>query len=99
MWSEPRFRLAHADRPFTRSNKLAAPHTAGLVVRQRLFREIERAPARGVIWIAAPPGAGKSSLAATWLYSGRGAARHGHALWYRLNETDADPIVFFEQLA
>jgi LuxR family maltose regulon positive regulatory protein len=99
MWSEPRFRLAHADRPFTRSNKLAAPHTAGLVVRQRLFREIERAPARGVIWIAAPPGAGKSSLAATWLYSGRGAARHGHALWYRLNETDADPIVFFETLA
>jgi LuxR family transcriptional regulator, maltose regulon positive regulatory protein len=82
-----------------RPNKLIAPQIDGLVARQRLFREIEQAPPKGIVWIAAPPGAGKTSLAATWLYSGRSAARHGHALWYRIDETDADPVIFFETLA
>jgi LuxR family transcriptional regulator, maltose regulon positive regulatory protein len=82
-----------------RPSKLVAPQIGGLVARQRLFREIEQAPPKGVVWIAAPPGAGKTSLAATWLYSGRSAARHGHALWYRIDETDADPVIFFETLA
>ena len=82
-----------------RPNKLIAPQIDGLVARQRLFREIEQAPPKGIVWITAPPGAGKTSLAATWLYSGRSAARHGHALWYRIDETDADPVIFFETLA
>lgn len=82
-----------------RPSKLIAPQIGGLVARQRLFREIEQAPPKGIVWIAAPPGAGKTSLAATWLYSGRSAARHGHALWYRIDETDADPVIFFETLA
>ncbi|GEP58435.1 AfsR/SARP family transcriptional regulator [Reyranella soli] len=82
-----------------RPSKLVAPQIGGLVARQRLFREIEQAPPKGIVWIAAPPGAGKTSLAATWLYSGRSAARHGHALWYRIDETDADPVIFFETLA
>src|SRR5215216_5970238 len=82
-----------------RSNKLMAPQIGGLVARQRLFREIEQAPPRGIVWITAPPGAGKTSLAATWLYSGQSAARHGHALWYHIDEADADPVIFFETLA
>jgi len=82
-----------------RPNKLAAPQIGGLVERQRLFHEIEQAPPKGIVWITAPPGAGKTSLAATWLYSGRTTARHGHALWYRIDETDADPVIFFETLA
>jgi ATP/maltotriose-dependent transcriptional regulator MalT len=82
-----------------RPSKLVAPQIGGLVARQRLFREIEQASPKGIVWITAPPGAGKTSLAATWLYSGRSAARHGHALWYRLDETDADPVIFFETLA
>jgi LuxR family maltose regulon positive regulatory protein len=93
-----RSRWVHAEVPSTRSNKLVAPNVAGLVARQRLFREIEQAPPKGVIWITAPPGAGKSSLGATWLYSGRSAARHGHPLWYRMDEVDADPAIFFETL-
>lgn len=82
-----------------RPSKLIAPQIGGLVARQRLFSQIEQAPTKGIVWIAAPPGAGKTSLAATWLYSGRSAARHGHALWYRIDETDADPVIFFETLA
>jgi ATP/maltotriose-dependent transcriptional regulator MalT len=66
-----------------RPSKLVAPQIGGLVARQRLFREIEQASPKGIVWITAPPGAGKTSLAATWLYSCRSAARHGHALWYR----------------
>ncbi|MBV8409163.1 MAG: hypothetical protein JOY64_16150 [Alphaproteobacteria bacterium] len=85
--------------PFARPNKLVAPQTSGLVARQRLFREIEQAPSNGVVWITGPPAAGKTSLAATWLYSGRSAARHSRALWYRIDETDADPAIFFETLA
>lgn len=82
-----------------RPSKLVAPQIDGLVARERLFREIEQAPPKGIVWITAPPGAGKTSLAATWLYSGRSAARHGHALWYHIDETDADPVIFFETLA
>lgn len=79
-------------------NKLVPPQLSGLVARQRLFREIEQAPSRGIAWVSAPPGAGKSSLVASWLYSGQSTARHGHALWYRMDETDADPVIFFGTL-
>ena len=92
-------RLATASVPSTRPSKLVAPQIGGLVARQRLFREIEQALPKGIVWITAPPGAGKTSLAATWLYSGRSAARHGHALWYHIDGTDADPVIFFETLA
>jgi LuxR family transcriptional regulator, maltose regulon positive regulatory protein len=99
IWERCLFRLVNASVSSTRSNKLVPPQIGGLVARQRLFREIERTPPRGVTWIAAPPGAGKSSLAATWLYSDRSAARHSHALWYCIDETDADLVIFFETLA
>src|SRR6516165_7924810 len=93
-----RFRLATASVPFAPPNKLVAPQISRLIARQRLFREIEQAPSHGVVWITAPPAAGKTSLAATWLYSGRTAERHGRALWYRIDQTDADPAIFFETL-
>jgi hypothetical protein len=43
-----------------------------------------------VVWIAAGPGAGKSTLAAAW-----SAGRPGNVLWYRVDEGDADPGTTF----
>ena len=52
-------------------------------MRERLFRMLDRARAHPVIWIEAPPGAGKTVLVASWL-----RARRLRALWYTLDESD-----------
>ncbi len=46
-----------------------------------------------IVWIAAPGGAGKTSLVSTWLET-RGIA----ALWYRIDAGDADPATLFQFL-
>ncbi|MET0528993.1 MAG: hypothetical protein ABW003_11750 [Microvirga sp.] len=48
--------------------------------------------------MTAPPGAGKSSLAATWLHSDEAPAPREHAVWYRMDDADADPVSFFQHL-
>ncbi len=71
--------------------KLSSPRPEGVLARERLFRALEDAPE--IVWIASPAGAGKSTLAASWL-----AAREVSALWYRLDAGDADPAAFFSYL-
>lgn len=73
--------------------KLTPPETGSLVVRQRLFDALDRISPCPLIWICAPAGSGKTSLAA-------GYARHrGQPLiWYELDETDNDPAAFFGRL-
>ena len=42
------------------------------------------------VWLAGPPGSGKTTLVSTWL------AEHGlSSLWYRVHEEDGDPATFF----
>lgn len=79
-------------------NRLVPPVVDGLIARHRLFKQIDQAPLRGAVWVTAPPGSGKSSLAATWLACKAGTAPYGHAIWYRIDETGADPSIFFEDL-
>jgi len=81
----------------TLNNKIEPPATDGLVARSRLFKVLDTAPARAVIWIAAPPGAGKSSLAATWIDSRRAAASV-QSIWYSVDDGDHEPIGFMAQL-
>ena len=66
--------------------KLERPRTEGLYERGRLFAMLDRARGKPVIWISAPPGAGKTSLVASYvrardlardLVSGR-RRRRGH---------------------
>jgi hypothetical protein len=86
-----------AMRGSSRLAKLSIPRTAGALTRPRLDALLDSAVARGAVWIAAGPGAGKSTLAATW-----GMARAGRLLWLRADEDDADPAVvfaYFRQLA
>lgn len=61
--------------------------------RLRLYRRLDQARKKPVIWIVGPPGAGKTTLAAGYL-----RARHLRPLWYNFDERDDDPATFFHYL-
>lgn len=73
--------------------KYAAPHSPYWIARPRLFARLDELSAMPVIWFAAAAGCGKTVLAASYL-----AARKRPVLWYRIDERDADPGVFFHSL-
>jgi ATP/maltotriose-dependent transcriptional regulator MalT len=65
----------------------------GAAPRPRLFgllNELSQSPA---VWIHGAPGAGKSTLVATYL-----AARGFKPIWYQVDSDDADPGSFFMHL-
>jgi len=71
--------------------KLTLPSVEGAVPRRRLLGLLDDARAKHrAVWLQGPPGAGKTTLAASY-----GHATAGPTLWYRLDEADADPAVFF----
>ena len=81
----------------SRLAKLSSPRASNWLARRRLNRLIDEATQHGVAWIAAEPGAGKSTLAAAW-----SSSRTGRLLWYRVDEGDTDPGVafaYFKELA
>src|SRR5258706_6245888 len=67
--------------PSSRLAKLSPPRASNWLARRRLNRLIDQATKNGVAWIAAEPGAGKSTLAAAW-----SSSRTGRLLWYRVDE-------------
>jgi ATP/maltotriose-dependent transcriptional regulator MalT/DNA-binding SARP family transcriptional activator len=71
-------------------SKLTRPRTAGALERPRLFSALDAARALPVVWVTAPPGGGKTTLASTYIEQ-RGLS----AIWYRCTEDDADPATFF----
>jgi len=72
--------------------KLLPPTLPAVLRRTRLFRRLDAAtPA---IWIAAPAGAGKTTLAASWLEK-----KTPPALWYQLDARDADPAALLNDLS
>ncbi|CAG1010393.1 HTH-type transcriptional regulator MalT [Burkholderiales bacterium] len=84
--------LAQRSGPRLSFAKLTAPRPERIIARERLFRSLDEAPA--IVWIAAPAGAGKSTLAASWL-----TARGIDSLWYRLDSGDVDPAAVFAYIA
>lgn len=81
----------------TRLAKLSPPRGTSWLERARLHRLLDRMAERSVVWLAAEPGAGKSTLAISWA-----ASRAGNVLWYRVDDGDANPgetFSYFTELA
>jgi LuxR family maltose regulon positive regulatory protein len=74
--------------------KLTRPRLHGAVARERLFAQLDQARGRrGAICVVGPPGAGKTTLVASWL-----DARSAKGIWYQVDAGDTDLATFFHYL-
>ena len=86
-------RAQRAQSRLDRLAKLTPPQADALVPRDRLFTQLDALGRQRLVWVAAPPGAGKTSLVASWLH-----ARQRPTLWLQIDAADADPASFFHYL-
>ena len=73
--------------------KISRPPVSGILVRDRLFRELEKCLACPVVWVSAPAGYGKTSLISSYIEN-----RKTPCLWYKIDPGDAEPATFFQYL-
>jgi LuxR family maltose regulon positive regulatory protein len=80
-------------RKYEPTAKTTRPSLAGIFLRKRLFRLLNRARDQSVIWISGPGGSGKTTLVASYLDHCKLPC-----LWYQLDADDADLSTFFYYL-
>src|SRR5437870_243710 len=73
--------------------KLSRPKLYRVAPRERLFTLMDERRQHPIVWVAGPPGAGKTVLVATYL-----DARKVPGIWYQVDRGDADPATFFYYL-
>ena len=74
--------------------KLTRPRLHEAVERSRLFTHLDHARGRrAAVYVAGPPGAGKTTAVATWLDK-----REVPGIWYQVDAGDADLATFFYYL-
>jgi len=74
---------------------LQPPAAGALQPRPRLLERIAQWRDRPIVWVAAPPGYGKTSLAASHLAHARPASH----VWYQLDPDDGDAATLFHYLS
>ena len=91
-----RINRPHRDRTMALNSSTTAfakstrPEIGSVVSRERLFSRLDGTAARTVAWISAPPGFGKTTLAASYL-----EARNYRWAWYEVDRDDDDGETFF----
>jgi len=78
---------------FISLTKITKPGLPEVYNRTRLFNLLDKASARQLVWVAGPPGAGKTTLVCSYIDQ-----RKINCLWYQIDETDADLASFFHYL-
>jgi DNA-binding SARP family transcriptional activator/predicted ATPase len=89
----------HSDDGASRSRKSVSlaktmrPGLLGVVQREKLFERMDQGAKRGVIWVAGPPGAGKTTLVSSYIEH----LQLSH-LWYQVDRGDVDAATFFHYM-
>jgi LuxR family transcriptional regulator, maltose regulon positive regulatory protein len=73
--------------------KLTRPKVHRALPRERLFGHLDEARERPLVWVVAPPGAGKTTLVSSYV-----EARKLKAAWYHVDQGDEDIGTFFYYL-
>jgi LuxR family transcriptional regulator, maltose regulon positive regulatory protein len=73
--------------------KISRPKASDTFSRTRLFKILDRARHKPLIWVMGPPGSGKTMLVASYL-----ERRRVTTLWYQADPGDADIATFFHYL-